>query len=298
MLIAVILLSCAVAVLTVFCLRLLSQFSAWASWLENTPPDSNTRLSVSVRMGPVVRAARAINWRLEQTRQRTLETRKAGQELQNTMAALSHDIRTPLTAACGHLELLRTESDPGARARRLDTVEQRLRDLETLLDEMFLYTRLNAGEHMPMEPRPVVLWNAVCEVLAALYPQLEAAGPEPQLEFADKSAAVLADPDALDRVLRNLVTNAVQHAAGGLTIIQTADGLVLENQVTDPASIAPDHLFDRFWRVDNARRSGHGGAGLGLAIVRQLTEGMNGQVRAELEGKTLRIRLSLPCVET
>ena len=81
MLIAVILLSCAVAVLTVFCLRLLWQFSAWANWLENTPPDSNTRLSVSVRMGPVVRAARAINGRLEQTRQRTLETRKAGQEL-------------------------------------------------------------------------------------------------------------------------------------------------------------------------------------------------------------------------
>lgn len=208
----------------------------------------------------------------------------------NGIAGIDAGICLPTAALAG--------SDPGARARRLDTVEQRLRDLETLLDEMFLYTRLNAGEHMPMEPRPVVLWNAVCEVLAALYPQLEAAGLEPQLEFADKSAAVLADPDALDRVLRNLVTNAVQHAAGGLTIIQTADGLVLENQVTDPASIAPDHLFDRFWRADNARRSGHGGAGLGLAIVRQLTEGMNGQVRAELEGKTLRIRLSLPCVET
>lgn len=297
MLIAVILLSCALAALTVLCLRLLWQFSAWANWLQNTPPDSNTRLSVSVRMGPVVRAARAINGRLEQTRQQALETRKAGQELQNTMAALSHDIRTPLAAACGHLELLRTESDAETRARRLDTVEQRLRDLESLLDEMFLYTRLNAGERMPMEPRPVVLWPVVCEVLAALYPQLEVAGLEPRLEFADKTAAVMADPDALDRVLRNLVTNAIQHAAGGLTITQTADGLVLENRVADPASIDPDHLFDRFWRADSARRSGHGGAGLGLAIVRQLTERMNGQVHAELEGESLRIHLSLPRAE-
>lgn len=294
MLIAVILLSCAVAMLAVLVLRLLLQFSAWADWLENTPPDSNTRLSVSVRLNPVVRAARAINGRLDQTRQQTLDTRKAGQELQNTMAALSHDIRTPLAAACGHLELLRTESDPDARARRLDTVEQRLHDLESLLDEMFLYTRLNAGEQMPMDLRPVVLWPALCEVLAALYPQLEAAGLEPRLAFTDKSAAVLADPDALDRVLRNLVTNAVQHAAGGLTITQTADGLVLENQVTDPSAIDPAHLFDRFWRADSARRSGRGGAGLGLAIVRQLTEEMNGQVYAELEGDTLRIRLSLP----
>lgn len=250
-----------------------------------------------VRVGtaePGDAGARAINGRLDQTRQQTLDTRKAGQELQNTMAALSHDIRTPLAAACGHLELLRTESDPDARARRLDTVEQRLRDLESLLDEMFLYTRLNAGEQMPMDLRPVVLWSALCEVLAALYPQLEAAGLEPQLEFADKSAAVLADPDALDRVLRNLVTNAVQHAAGGLTITQTAGGLVLENQVADPSAIDPAHLFDRFWRADSARRSGRGGAGLGLAIVRQLTEEMNGQVYAELDGDTLRIRLSLP----
>lgn len=294
MLIAVILLSCAVAMLAVLVLRLLLQFSAWADWLENTPPDSNTRLSVSVRLNPVVRAARAINGRLDQTRQQTLDTRKAGQELQNTMAALSHDIRTPLAAACGHLELLRTESDPDARARRLDTVEQRLHDLESLLDEMFLYTRLNAGERMPMDLRPVVLWPALCEVLAALYPQLEAAGLEPRLEFTNKSAAVLADPDALDRVLRNLVTNAVQHAAGGLIITQKADGLVLENQVADPSAIDPVHLFDRFWRADNARRSGRGGAGLGLAIVRQLTEAMNGQVYAELEGDTLRIRLRLP----
>lgn len=294
MLIAVILLSCAVAMLAVLVLRLLLQFSAWADWLENTPPDSNTRLSVSVRLYPVVRAARAINGRLDQTRQQTLDTRKAGQELQNTMAALSHDIRTPLAAACGHLELLRTESDPDARARRLDTVEQRLHDLGSLLDEMFLYTRLNAGERMPMDLRPVVLWPALCEVLAALYPQLEAAGLEPRLEFTNKSAAVLADPDALDRVLRNLVTNAIQHAAGGLIITQTADGLVLENQVADPSAIDPAHLFDRFWRADNARRSGRGGAGLGLAIVRQLTEAMNGQVYAELEGDTLRIRLRLP----
>lgn len=294
MLIAVILLSCAVAVLTVFCLRLLSQFSAWANWLEITPPDSNTRLTVSVRVRPVMRAARAINGRLDQTRQQALDARKAGQELQDTMAALSHDIRTPLAAACGHLELLRAETDPVVRARRLDTVEQRLRDLESLLDEMFLYTRLNVGEQMPMNPRPVILWAAVCEVLAALYPQLEEAGLEPRLEFADKTAAVLADPDALDRVLRNLVTNAVQHASGGLTIAQTENGLVLENRVADPSAIDPAHLFDRFWRADSARRSGRGGAGLGLAIVRQLTEAMGGRAEAELEGETLRIRLTLP----
>lgn len=294
MLDAVLVLCCAVVALVVLVLRLLHQFSAWASWLGNTPPDSNTSLPVSVRLGPVVRAARAINGRLDRTRQQTLEAKKAGQELQNTMAALSHDIRTPLAAACGHLELLRTETDPGIRARRLDTVEQRLQDLEGLLDEMFLYTRLQAGETMPMDLHPVALWPAVCESLAALVPQLESAGLEPQLDFPDQAATVLADTEALDRVLRNLVTNGIHHAAGRFSIAQTPEGLVFSNPVADPAAIDPEHLFDRFWRADTARRSGHGGAGLGLSIVRQLTEAMGGRVNAALEGDVLRICLWLP----
>lgn len=296
MLLAVLMLSCAVVLLAVLVLRLLHQFSAWAAWLETTPPDSNTSLPVSVRLGPVVRAARAVNGRLDSARQQALEAKKAGKELQNTMAALSHDIRTPLAAACGHLELLRTESDPTARTRRLDTVTHRLQDLETLLDEMFLYTRLQAGETMPMDLRPVPLWPALCEALAALVPQLEAAGLEPKLDFPDKTAAVMVDPEALGRVLRNLVTNGIHHAAGGFSIIQTPEGLVFSNPVADSAALAPDHLFDRFWRADAARRSGHGGAGLGLSIVRQLTEAMGGQVTAELKGETLYIRLCLPPV--
>lgn len=298
MLVAVLVLACAVVVLAVLFLRLLHQFSSWADWLETTPPDSNTRLPVSVRLAPVLQAARAINSRLDGARQQALEAQKTGRELQNTMAALSHDIRTPLAAACGHLELLRTGADPTERDRRLDTVAHRLRDLEGLLDEMFLYTRLQAGETMPMDLHPVGLWPAVCEALAALVPQLEEAGLEPQLDFADKTAAVLADQEALGRVLRNLVTNGIHHAAGTLTITQTPDGLVFSNPVADPDSIAPEHLFDRFWRADTARRSGHGGAGLGLSIVRQLTEVMGGRVEAELEGQTLRIRLHLPPART
>ena len=298
MLLAVLVLGCTVAVLAVILLRLLHQFSAWAAWLEMTPPESNTRLPVSVRLAPVIQAARAFNGRLDEAQQQALEAGKEGRELQNTMAALSHDIRTPLAAACGHLELLRTETDPAARARRLDTVEQRLQDLEGLLDEMFLYTRLQAGETMPMDLHPVPLWPAVCEALASLAPQLEAAGLEPQLDFPRKTAAVLADPEALGRVLRNLVTNGIHHAVGTLTIAQTPDGLVFSNPVADPAAISPEHLFDRFWRADPARRSGHGGAGLGLSIVHQLTEAMGGRVEAELEGPILHIRLHLPSAET
>lgn len=298
MLLAVLVLGCTVAVLAVMLLRLLHQFSAWAAWLEMTPPESNTRLPVSVRLRPVVRAARALNGRLDGARRQALEAKRAGRELQNTMAALSHDIRTPLAAACGHLELLRTETDPAARTRRLDRVERRLQDLEGLLDEMFLYTRLQAGETMPMDLHPVPLWPAVCEALASLAPQLEAAGLEPQLDFPHKTAAFLADSDALGRVLRNLVANGIHHAAGTLTIAQTPDGLVFSNPVKDPAAIAPDHIFDQFWRADPARRSGHGGAGLGLSIVRQLTEAMGGRVEADLEGPILHIRLHLPSAET
>ena len=95
-------------------------------------------------------------------------------------------------------------------------------------------------------------------------------------------------------MLRNLILNAAQHGAGSLSIRWQSGKLLFVNPVPEPAALNPDHIFDRFWRADPARLGGSGGAGLGLAIVRQLTEAMGGTVTASLQGNTLTISLALP----
>lgn len=267
-----------------------AQCAAWARQLEELPPDSNAELSASVQSPDSLRLCRAINARLRQSRDQAVEAQRARRELQYTMAAVSHDIRTPLTGAAGYLELLRQTDDPARRAEYLGTVQRRLQDLQQLLDELFLYTRLTADPR-PAQCRPTALYPAVCDALAALYPQLEQAGVAPRLDFPRQGARVLADPEALARVLRNLILNAARHGSGTLEITQTAGALHLTNRVPDPAKLQVEHLFDRFWRADAARSGG--GAGLGLSIVRQLTEAMGGTVDAVLDGDRLTILLRL-----
>ena len=91
--------------------------------------------------------------------------------------------------------------------------------------------------------------------------------------------------------MRNLILNAARHGSGTLEITQTAGALHLTNRVPAPAKLQVEHLFDRFWRADAARSGG--GAGLGLSIVRQLTEAMGGTVDAVLDGDRLTILLRL-----
>ena len=203
------------------------------------------------------------------------------------MACISHDIRTPLAGAMGYLQLL--EGEPERGTEYLNIVGKRLEELEELLEELFLYTRQQGGS-LPLECRELAALPPLWDALAEFYPQLEAAGVEPELRFDREDMAVWASREALGRVYRNLIANALRHGGGGLTI-SGGDGAVrFSNALPSGSRPDPEHLFDRFYQSSPARAKG--GAGLGLSIVRELMERMGGQVSARIMGDTLEIKLS------
>lgn len=293
MTVVLVLLGLTAAAEAVLICRLLRQMEDWAELLEKTPAGSNIRLCAAVRCKAVLRAAQAINRRLDESQKQAAEARSAGRELQYSMAAVSHDIRTPLTGAMGYLELLKETGEPEKQRRYLEIIQRRLEDLGGLLDALFLYTRLS-GEETPLECKEVPLFEAVCEALTALYPKLERAGAEPKVQFEDQGVRCSANEEALSRILRNLVLNAVQHGTGGLVIRQAGNRLYFVNRAEHPETLDPDRMFDRFWRADPARGQNAGGAGLGLSIVRQLVQRMGGSVEARLQGDELTVCLTLP----
>ncbi|MDD4850680.1 MAG: HAMP domain-containing sensor histidine kinase [Gemmiger sp.] len=273
-------------------LRWQHQLGLWAALLESVPPQSNARLCCTVRSKAFLRLADAVNARLGASRGLAAQAEQAGRELQFTMAAVSHDIRTPLTGAGGYLQLLAETEDPARRTLYLQNAQRRLDDVESLLDELFLYTRLVNDAPLPA-CTVVALYPVLCEALAALYPKLKAAGILPEVAFTEENCRVVAQPEALGRICRNLTLNALQHGTGDLRITQTGGCLHFCNHVADPTAMQTEHLFDRFWRADAARPS-TGNAGLGLSVVRQLAERMNGTVSAALDGNLLTITLQLP----
>jgi two-component system sensor histidine kinase BaeS len=131
----------------------------------------------------------------------------------------------------------------------------------------------------------------VAEVIGRAVSSMAAAPESPTIELdAPRNLLVLADPDRLEQVMRNLLANAQQHtpAGGRVWIRATRVGGHVQIQVSDTGSgIAPEHLphvFDRFYRADASRSRGTGGAGLGLAIVRQLVTAQGGDVSAASDG--------------
>ncbi|MCI9037921.1 MAG: HAMP domain-containing histidine kinase [Oscillospiraceae bacterium] len=279
----------AVAALGAAVLRLLSyrsQLLAMAHILEETPVESNLCLTVQMSGAPARRLCQAVNARLEAGRQLQRETLKGERELKYTMACISHDIRTPLAGAMGYLQLL--EGEPEHRDEYLGIVKRRLEEMDGLLEELFLYTRLLGGA-LPLACGKTEALPPLWDALAECYPQLETAGIQPELRFAAEAMPVWASPEALGRIYRNLVVNALRHGGGGLTVSAKDGGVCFSNPLGPGPRPDPDHLFDRFYQSSPAR--GKGGAGLGLSIVRELMEQMGGRVSAQIVGDTLQILL-------
>ena len=263
-----------------------TQMLEMARVLEETPPESNLRLTVRMSGTAPRRLCQAVNARLEEGRQLRLETQKREQELKYTMACISHDIRTPLAGAMGYLQLL--EGEPERQAEYLSIIQRRLEELEELLEELFLYTRLQSGS-LPLECGAIAALPPLWDALAEFYPQFEAAGAAPELRFDREEMKILANPEALGRVYRNLIANALRHGDGGLTVSGRDGELCFSNQLPCGPRPDPEHLFDRFYQGGPAR--GSGGAGLGLSIVGELMERMEGRVSAEIDNDTLSIKL-------
>ena len=282
----------ALAALGIALLRLWAyraQLLEMARALEETPTESNLRLTVSMSGTAPRRLCQAVNARLDEGRRLRLETQRRERELKYTMACISHDIRTPLAGAMGYLALL--EGEPERQAEYRSIIDKRLRELDELLDELFLYTRLQSGS-LPLECRELAALPPLWDALAEFYPQLEAAGVEPELRFDREDMTLWASPEALGRVYRNLIANALRHGGGGLAV-SGRDGVISFSNALPPGPRPdPEHLFDRFYQSSPARAKG--GAGLGLSIVQELMERMGGQVSAAIMGDTLEIKLSFP----
>ena len=159
-----------------------------------------------------------------------------------------------------------------------------------MLEELFLYTKLTSEEFTP-DMREVQVLPLLSDCLVGLYHRFEEKGISPRVDFAQEGFRARADEECLRRIFHNLIQNALLHGNGDIVIRQEEGSLIFEIGVSETSRPDPEHIFDRFYKADSARRKGS--SGLGLFIVKELAERMNGSVYAHLEGDRLRITLTL-----
>ena len=235
----------------------------------------------------------------------TMDKLKRNDNLRRELVAnVSHDLRTPLANIQGYLEtvLMREDQiDPEERRRFLDIIYHNATMLGRLIDELFELSKLDARQTQP-DLEPFSLPELAQDVVMDFRPQADKAQVQLETDFAPDLPFAQADIGMIERVLTNLLENALQYTPGGgritLRLAPDADGLQVEvadtGQGIPPQDLA--HIFDRFYRVDKGRSATSGGTGLGLAIAQKIIQTHGGIIAVESEldqGTTF--SFTLPC---
>jgi len=218
------------------------------------------------------------------------------------LATLSHELRTPMTAIIGWAQMLNEPIDDEMRRNAVDAILNSSRIQAQLIDDLLDVSRITAGK-MRLEPKPIDLRSVAEAARDAVAPVADAHGVQLEVKLSPQPVVVRGDPQRLQQVIWNLLTNAVKFSpSDGLvtvTVRSTPREAILEvrdtGQGIDPEFLP--HVFERFRQADSSTSRRQGGLGLGLAIVRHLVELHGGKVSAQSDGEgrgaTFTVRLLL-----
>lgn len=243
---------------------------------EKLNTDSNTLIDLSTRDPHMCRLAAEINEQLRLLRKQRHKYVNGDRELKEAVTNISHDLRTPLTAICGYMDLLKQEEKSVAVSRYLALIENRTEALKQLTEELFRYSViLSTQEDIEIE---MVSVNAVLEEsIAAFYEELTKRQITPAIYMTEKRVNRNLNKAALSRIFSNILNNALKYSDGDLDITLQDDGtLIFSNTASGLNEVQVGKLFDRFFTVEAARNSN----GLGLSIAKSLVEHMGGTITA------------------
>lgn len=291
---AIVLLSIIICVLLFALINMKLQLRSLSDQLKKRLDDgSRNYLHVSLLDHSVSRLASDMNKCLVQDDQARQTLQREEKQFRETIANISHDLRTPLTSIKGYLQLLENENPSRQQQKRLTVIRKHTGELGDLIEHFFEYSYLLSSDS-EINPECFCLTDETAECIAAAVLQLEEKGIDVHTGQFGR-VLVTADREKTVRIIQNLVRNCIHHSAGDITVnVTESDGLArlaVSNPVSDPAAMQTERLFERFYTAEKSR---HKSTGLGLSIVRLLSEQMHGSARAELNGNILTITVSLP----
>lgn len=224
----------------------------------------------------------------------------AEQQKNDLVVYLAHDLKTPLTSVIGYLSILKeSEGLPiELRAKYIGIALEKAYGLEQLINEFFEITRMNV-QNIPTQKSPVNLTILLVQIINEFFPMLEEKNITVKQDI-EPELIVCADADKLVRVFDNLFRNAVSYSYENTEIVCSArkgNGCVLIRIQNKGDHISPEklsHIFDKFYRLDSSRQSATGGAGLGLAIAKQIVELHDGTIEVTCNNGVTEFQIVLP----
>lgn len=256
---------------------------------ERLTQDTNSPIFLSTRDAHARKLAAELNIHLKKLRRQRQRFQQGDTELKNAITNISHDLRTPLTAIQGYLDLLEREEQPENTRRYLDSIQNRMEAMTRLTEELFRYSL--AADLPELKLEPVDLRRCLEESLVSFYAAMVQRGITPEISMPEGPVVRSLDPSAASRIFGNIISNALKYSGGDFSAALDSRGtVVFSNSAHGLDPVSAGKLFDRFYTVE----TGRGSTGLGLSIAKLLTERMGGTIQAEHRNGRLSITLRFP----
>ena len=244
---------------------------------EKLSSDTNTLIDISSGDKAMRKLAAALNVQLKELRLERIRCQQGDAALKKEVISISHDLRTPLTAIVGYLNMLERE-DMSPQARRyLRIISERTATMKQLTDELLKYSVAVSVDDLSHDTEDVIINNVLEESISGFYAVLTETDITPDISICDEKVHRMLNRNALSRVFSNIISNAVKYSSGDLEITLTEEGkLIFSNRAEGLDEIIVGRLFDRYYTVETGDKS----TGLGLSIAKALTEQMGGSISA------------------
>lgn len=265
------------------------------SIIEQLKSRNEQKITVMLTDRLIENLALEINQLIDDQIETKADKLRVDRELKHAIAGMSHDLRTPLTAMIGYIELIETNQLSEEQQRYyLSISKKRAIHLQHLINNFFALSTVDTDDY-PMQFETIHMNAFVKQVLMSFYDQFQTAKKIPTIDISEKKLIIITDQNALKRVIENLFLNALQHSTGDINIyLGEQEGkvvLIIKNKVDDKKYLETDKLFERFYTVDQTRLYSRG---LGLSIVKNLMEKMNGELFVNLENGEFNITCTWP----
>lgn len=256
---------------------------------------TNMRLLSDTPLKPLNRLIDSVNELLSETAEERRAVEKEDRSLKESLTGISHDIRTPLTSLSGYFQLLENAEDPDERARYSAVIRARIRDLESMLENLFSYTKLQDSDYKLPISR-IHFTECVINTTLAFYGQFSEKGITPCIDIVETPAYIYGNTEAACRILQNILKNALEHGTEDIAVSLHTEGNKVvfrcANKCKNPDEIDISGIFKKFYKADPARSDTS--TGLGLTIAKELAGRMDGTLEASLEGDVFCIRAEFP----
>ena len=259
-----------------------------AEFRERMQEDTNHLIYLSSGDTYVRKLAAQMNEELRELRKQRLKYLQGDRELKEAITNISHDLRTPLTAIYGYLELLEGEEVSDEVGQSLKQIRNRTDALKGFTEELFQYSVIVTEEEK--EKNEVVLNQVLEEALLGCYGAFVSRKIEPEIQIPEEKIRRILEETALRRVLDNIIYNALKYSNGDFKVTLNQAGVFTFSNISEELTpVMLERLFDRFYTV----KTGKNTTGLGLSIAKTLTERIGGRLYAKYEEGRLKIVLEI-----